>query len=44
MGFSDIVGLRYNPAIAYVNIFNDGRFNRSKWVLPKIVLVYGFIM
>jgi hypothetical protein len=44
MGFSDIVGLRYNPGIAYVNIFNDGRFNGSMWVLPKFVLVYGFIM
>jgi len=44
MGFSDIVGLRYNPGIAYVNIFNDGRFNSSMWVLPKFVLVYGFIM
>jgi len=30
--------------IAYVNIFNDGRFNISMWVLPKFVLVYGFIM
>jgi len=27
-----------------VNIFNDGRFNNSMWVLPKFVLVYGFIM
>jgi hypothetical protein len=44
MGFSDIMGLRYNPSIAYVNIFNDGRFNNSMWVLPKFVLVYGFIM
>jgi hypothetical protein len=44
MGFSDIVGLRYNLSIAYVNIFNDGRFNISMWVLPKFVLVYGFIM
>jgi len=44
MGFSDIVGLRYNPSIAYVNIFNDGMFNISMWVLPKFVLVYGFIM
>jgi hypothetical protein len=44
MGFSDIVGLRYNLGIAYVNIFNDGRFNNSMWVLPKFVLVYGFIM
>jgi hypothetical protein len=44
MGFSDIVGLRYNPSIAYVNIFNDGRFNSLMWVLPKFVLVYGFIM
>ncbi len=25
MGFLDIVGLKYNPGIAYVNIFNDGR-------------------
>jgi hypothetical protein len=44
MGFSDIVYLRYNPGIAYVNIFNDGRFNSSMWLLPKFVLVYGFIM
>jgi hypothetical protein len=44
MGFSDIMDLRYNPSIAYVNIFNDGRFNSSMWVLPKFVLVYGFIM
>jgi len=44
MGFSDIVGLRYNPGIAYVNIFNDGRFNSSMWILPKFVLVYRFIM
>jgi hypothetical protein len=44
MGFSDIVGLRYNPGITYVNIFNDERFNSSMWVLPKFVLVYGFIM
>jgi hypothetical protein len=43
MGFSDIVGLRYNPSIAYVNIFNDGRFNSSMWVLPKFVLVYGWV-
>jgi hypothetical protein len=44
MGFSNIVGLMYNLGIAYVNIFNDGRFNSSMWVLPKFVLVYGFIM
>jgi hypothetical protein len=44
MGFPDIVGLRYNPGITYVNIFNDGRFYSSKWVLPKFVLVYGFTM
>jgi len=44
MRFSNIVGLRYNPGIAYVNIFNDGRFNSSMWVLSKLVLVYGFIM
>jgi hypothetical protein len=44
MGFLDIVGLRYNPSITYVNIFNDGRFNSSMWVLPKFVLIYGFIM
>jgi hypothetical protein len=44
MGFSDIVGLRYCPGIAYVNIFNDGRFNNSMWVLPKFVLVYECIM
>ncbi len=39
----DIVGLKYNPGIAYVNIFNDGRFNSSMWVLPKFVLIHGFI-
>ncbi len=44
MGFSNMVNLRYNPSIAYVNIFNDGRFNNSMWVLPKFALVYGFIM
>jgi hypothetical protein len=44
MGFLDIMGLRYNPGIAYVNIFNDGRFNSSMLVLPKFVLIYGFIM
>jgi hypothetical protein len=44
MGFLDIVGLRYNLGVAYVNIFNDGRFNSSMWVLPKFVLVYEFIM
>jgi hypothetical protein len=44
MGFSNIVGLKYNPGIANVNIFNDGRFNSSMWVLPKKNLVYGFIM
>jgi hypothetical protein len=44
MGFLDIVGLKNNSGIAYVNIFNDGRFNNSMWVLPKFVLVYGFIM
>jgi hypothetical protein len=38
------MGLRYNLGIAYVNIFNDGRFNSSMWVLPKFVLIYGFIM
>jgi hypothetical protein len=44
MGFSNIVGLRYNMGIAYMNIFNNGRFNNLMWVLPKFVLVYGFIM
>jgi len=44
MGFSNIVGLKYNPGIAYVNIFNDGMFKSSMWVLPKFVLVYEFIM
>jgi len=44
MGFLDIMGLKYNPGITSVNIFNDGRFNSSIWVLPKIVLVYGLIM
>jgi hypothetical protein len=27
-----------------VNILNDGRINSSMWVLPKFVLIYGFIM
>jgi len=40
MGFSDIVVLRYNSGIAYVNIFNDGRLESSMWVLPKFVIVY----
>jgi hypothetical protein len=44
MGFSNIVGLKYNSGIAYVNIFNNGSFNSSMWVLVKFVLVYGFIM
>jgi hypothetical protein len=44
MGFSDIVGLRYNPGIVYVKILNDGRFNSSMWVLPRFVLINGFIM
>jgi hypothetical protein len=44
MGFLDIVGLSYNASITYVNIFNNGKFNSSMWVLPKFVLVYGFIM
>ncbi len=44
MGFSNIVGLRYNVGIVHGNIFNDGRFNSSVWVLPKFVLIYGFIM
>jgi uncharacterized membrane protein (DUF485 family) len=44
MGFSDIMGLMYNTGIAYEKIFNDGRFNSSMWVLPKFILVYGFIM
>ncbi len=43
-GILKIVGLKYNPNIAYVNILNDERFNSSMWVLPKFVLVYGFIM
>ncbi len=38
------MGLGYNASITYGNIFNDGRFNSSVWVLPKFVLVYGFIM
>jgi hypothetical protein len=38
------MGLMYNLGIAYVNIFNDERFNSSMWLLPKFVLVYGFIM
>jgi hypothetical protein len=44
MRFLNIVGLRYNLGIAYVNIFNDGRSNNSMWVSPKFVLVYGFTM
>jgi hypothetical protein len=44
MGFLNTMGSRYNPGIAYVNIFNDGRFNSSMWVLSKFVLVYGFMM
>ncbi len=44
MGFLNIMGSRYNTGIAYEKIFNDGRFNSSMWVLPKFVLVYGFIM
>jgi hypothetical protein len=44
MGFSDIMGLGYNVGIVYGNIFNDGRFNSLMWVLPKFVLIYGFIM
>jgi hypothetical protein len=44
MGVLDIAGLKYNPGIAFLNIFNDGRFNSSMWVLPKFVLIYGFIM
>jgi hypothetical protein len=44
MGLSDVVGLRHNLGIAYVNIFNDGRFNSSMWVLAKFVLVHGFIL
>jgi len=44
MGFSDIVGLKYNLSIAYVNILIDRRFSSSMWVLPRFVLIYGFIM
>jgi hypothetical protein len=44
MGFLDIVGFRYNLGVAYVNIFNDGRFNSSMWVLPNFFLLYEFIM
>jgi hypothetical protein len=44
MGFLDIVGLRYNPCIAYVNILNGERYNSSMWALPKSVLVYGCMM
>jgi uncharacterized membrane protein (DUF485 family) len=44
MGLLDIVGLKYNVGIAYVSIFNDGRFNNLVWVLQKFVLIYGFIM
>jgi hypothetical protein len=35
MGFLDIMGLKYNTGIAYVNIFNDGRFNSSMWKRQK---------
>jgi len=44
MGFLNIVSLKYNPSITYVNILNDGRFNSSMWYLPRFVLIYGFIM
>jgi len=44
MGFLDIVGFKYNLGVAYVNIFNDGRFNSSMWVLPNFFLLYEFIM
>jgi len=44
MGFLDIVSLRYNSGIAYVNISMMEGFNNSMWVLPKFVLVYRFIM
>ncbi len=44
IGLLDIVGLRYNACIAYVNIFNDEGFYSSVHVLPKFVLIYGFIM
>jgi len=44
MGFSDIMGLKYNASITYVNIFHDGRFNSSMWVFLKFVLIYRFIM
>ncbi len=37
-------GIKVQSDIAYVNIFNDGMFNNSMWVLRKFVLVYGFIM
>jgi len=43
-GVFKLVGLRFNMGITYVNIFNDGRFNILMWVLPKFVLVHGFIM
>jgi hypothetical protein len=39
-----MVHLRCNAGIAYVNIFNDGRFNSLVWVLPKFFLIYRFIM
>jgi hypothetical protein len=29
MGLSNIVGLKYYASIAYVSIFNGGRFNNS---------------
>ncbi len=38
------MGLRYNTGYCICEHFNDGRFNSSMWVLPKFVLVYGFIM
>ncbi len=43
-GALNIMGLKYNVNIAYVSIYNDGRFNNLMWVLSKFVLVYGFIM
>jgi hypothetical protein len=41
MGLSNIVGLKYNVGIMYVNIFNDVGFSNLVQVLPKFVLVYG---
>ncbi len=37
-------GFKVQFGYCICEIFNDGKFNNSTWVLPKFVLVYGFIM